>query len=252
MMTRLPIPETVIEQLAAASHVAVLTGAGVSAESGIPTFRSPGGLWKTFKPEQLATPEAFASDPATVWEWYRHRRRIIAESAPNAGHQILAAWEKHFAHFCLVTQNVDNLHSRAGSRNICELHGNIFRSRCHSCGKAADDTASEADSEIPRCACGGLIRPEVVWFGEALPTPIVEKAWNAVALAEVFLSVGTAGVVFPAAGLVEVARRGGAFLIEINPEETEMSPLFDVTLRGASGIILPAIAERLGEPSLGH
>jgi NAD-dependent deacetylase len=249
-MTCPPIPETVLAKLSSATHVAVLTGAGVSAESGIETFRSAGGLWKEFKPEQLATPQAFAANPETVWEWYMHRRRVIEQSEPNAGHRALAAWERRFERLSLITQNVDNLHHRAGSTDILELHGNIFQSRCHLCGKSDADSGYEAGSP-PICACGGLFRPAVVWFGEALPSEVLERASELVTECDVFLSVGTQSVVYPAAGLIEVAHRSGAYLIEINPEETPKSPLFDATLRGPSGIILSALTKELDEPASG-
>jgi NAD-dependent deacetylase len=244
------IPDRLAEVLATAGRVVVLTGAGVSAESGVPTFRGPGGLWRNFRPEELATPEAFARDPETVWEWYSYRRELVRQTNPNPAHHALAQWQTHFRHFTLVTQNVDGLHRRAGSTQVLELHGNIFRSRCHDCRALADDAAGEvgpdADGRLPRCVCGGPIRPDVVWFGELLPSGALEQAGDAAATAEVLFSVGTSGVVYPAAGLVHMARTAGAFLVEINPEGTELSDIFDVVLRGPAGAILPAISQRLG------
>jgi NAD-dependent deacetylase len=258
-MTETTIPTELIERLLSARAVVVLTGAGISAESGVPTFRGQGGLWRSFRPEQLATPEAFARDPRTVWEWYRWRRELICAAHPNRGHLALAQWEKHFPDFALVTQNVDGLHRRAGSTRVFELHGNIFRSRCVKCGQTLDETrsvtppvsddsgrSSPEPQELPRCHCGGRVRPDVVWFGELLPATVLQEAGEAAAYAEVLFSVGTSGIVYPAAGLVEVARRAGAFTVEVNPEATEQSDMFDVTLRGASGEVLPAISARLG------
>ncbi|HET8797447.1 MAG TPA: NAD-dependent protein deacylase, partial [Thermoanaerobaculia bacterium] len=181
--------------------VAVLTGAGVSADSGIPTFRGPGGLWRNFRPEELATPEAFRRDPALVWEWYEWRRGLIREAKPNAAHEAIARLEDA----AVITQNVDGLHARAGSRNIVELHGNLFRVRCVREGTRA--MREEPFSEIPpRCACGALLRPDVVWFGEALSQDALAAAAAAVSGAGVVLIIGTSGVVYPAAGLVRLAK----------------------------------------------
>ncbi|HUU44455.1 MAG TPA: NAD-dependent deacylase [Acidobacteriota bacterium] len=240
------IPEAAIAALSSAEAVAAFTGAGISAESGVPTFRGERGLWRTYRPEELATPQAFEADPRTVWEWYTFRRDLMAKSNPNPGHYALARWERHFPHFSLVTQNVDGLHHRAGSQVVYELHGNICRSRCHWCRKPAGDLGVGPDGELPHCACGGPIRPDVVWFGETLPARTVDDAWKDVRQTDVFVSVGTSSIVYPAAGLIEIARSAGAFMIEVNPEETELSGLFDVCLRGPSGIILPEVSRRLG------
>jgi len=227
-------------------RVVVSTGAGVSAESGVPTFRSAGGLWRTFKAETLATPEAFAENPQLVWEWYEFRRAKIKEVEPNPGHHELVLWERHFPNFTLITQNIDGLHRRAGSSKPIELHGNIMVSRCHKCERRAGEAGLGSDGEIPRCQCGGLLRPDVVWFGEPLPQRELQLAWEASEGAEVFISVGTSGIVQPAASLASVAKEAGAFLIEINPDETEISYKFDETLRQPSGIALPALGRRLG------
>jgi NAD-dependent deacetylase len=240
------IPDPLISRLSSASSVVAFTGAGVSAESGVPTFRSPGGLWKNFKAEELATPQAFESNPRRVWEWYLHRRALIGESQPNAGHYALAEWEKHIGRFSLVTQNVDGLHRRAGSTEVHELHGNILRSKCHTCGRPAGEIGPDAEGNLPYCPCGGPVRPDVVWFGETLPPDVWERAWNDARHTDVFLSVGTSSVVYPAAGLIEVARMGGAMLVEVNPEETEQSDVFDFVFRGPSGVVLPEISRRLG------
>ncbi len=235
-----------LQQLKKAQSVVVLTGAGVSAESGIPTFRGQGGLWREFRPEELATARAFEQRPKLVWEWYMWRRELVAKALPNLGHIALAALETKFAEFTLVTQNVDGLHAQAGSRNIIELHGNIMRSRCHDCGSPAGEAALDEDGQLPACGCGGLIRPDVVWFGELLPPEALKRAWEASTRAEVFLSVGTSSAVQPAAGLADMAKRAGAYLVEVNPDTTEMSDRFDEVLRGPSGAILPTLCDELG------
>jgi len=228
------------------ARVVVSTGAGVSAESGVPTFRDANGLWKNVRPEELATPEAFARDPRRVWEWYEYRRGVVRTVLPNPGHCELVRWERHFSEFTLITQNVDGLHRLAGSVQPIELHGNIMTSRCHECGQQSGEIGFDGTGELPRCQCGGLIRPNVVWFGEQLPAGALEKSWEAVQSAEVFLSVGTSGVVQPAASLARLAKSSGAFLIEVNPEDTEVSYMFDAVLRYPSGIVLPAVGRRLG------
>jgi NAD-dependent deacetylase len=238
--------DTLLTRLKAAHSVCVLTGAGVSAESGIPTFRGQGGLWKEFRPEELATPEAFERNPHLVWEWYMWRRGLVSQALPNPGHLALAALESHVAEFTLVTQNVDGLHQRAGSRNLVEIHGNITRSRCHSCGAPSGSAAPDPDGQLPACGCGGLIRPDVVWFGELLPQQALQQAGNAVQGSDVFLSVGTSSAVYPAAGLADMAKGAGAYLVEVNPEKTAMSGLFDEILRGPSGVILPLLCRELG------
>ena len=224
-----------------ASSIAVLTGAGISAESGIPTFRSANGLWKNYRPEDLATPEAFFRDPRLVWEWYDWRRSLIAAAQPNAGHFALAGLESRTKAFTLITQNVDGLHDRAGSRNIVKLHGDIWTIRCTGCGKESIDTRAQLPEVPPRCACGALLRPGVVWFGEALPATAWQQAEDAAREAAIFLVIGTSSVVYPAAGLAQIARRSGAKIVEINPEETPQSRAFDCCLRGLSGELLPQL-----------
>lgn len=226
------------ELLRKASRIAVLTGAGISAESGIPTFRGAGGLWKNFRPEDLATPEAFDRDPATVWEWYRWRRDLVAKAEPNAGHRALVRLEERTAQFALITQNVDGLHDRAGSRRILKVHGDIWVNRCRTCGR---ETATLPPDPLPRCQCGGLLRPGVVWFGESLPPGVWQEAEKAASEAEVLLVVGTSAQVYPAAGLVPYAQRNGAAVIEVNLEATPFSDAVDVALRGLAGEILPEI-----------
>ncbi len=225
----------------AARAVAVLTGAGISAESGIPTFRGAGGLWRQYRPEQLATPEAFARDPRLVWEWYDWRRQIIARAQPNPGHLALVRLEERAARFTLITQNVDGLHERAGSRRVIKLHGDIWMVRCLACGQEFRDERAPLPELPPRCQCGGLLRPGVVWFGEALPPGAWEQAEQAARTADVFIVVGTSAVVYPAAGLAPLAQASGARVIEVNPEETPFSASVDCTLRGRAGEVLPEL-----------
>jgi len=224
-----------------ASSVAALTGAGISAESGIPTFRGAGGLWREFRAEDLATPEAFARDPRLVWEWYDWRRGLIARAEPNAGHRALAELERRTERFTLITQNVDGLHDRAGSRNVLKLHGDIWMVRCIACGRETRDDRVPLPELPPRCECGGLLRPGVVWFGEPLSDNVWREAEAATRQAEVFLVVGTAAVVYPAAGLVPLAKAAGAKVIEINLDETPYSAQVDCSLRGRAGELLPEV-----------
>jgi len=219
----------------------VLTGAGISAESGIPTFRGPGGLWKEYKPEDLATPEAFARDPKLVWEWYNWRRELIAKAAPNAAHHALVEIEKRKARFTLITQNVDGLHDLAGSGKILKLHGDIWRMRCTQCGADFPNRRVPLPKIPPHCACGGLARPGVVWFGEPLPEGMMQEAEHAASSALVFLSIGTSAVVYPAAGLIPHAKRAGARVIEINPEPGPLSDQADCVLKGPAGDLLPQL-----------
>ncbi|MBN2496579.1 MAG: NAD-dependent deacylase [Deltaproteobacteria bacterium] len=223
-----------------AGSVAVLTGAGVSAESGVPTFRGPGGLWREHRPEDLATPEAFARDPLLVWEWYAYRRELIAACRPNPAHEALVRLEKRCEDMSLITQNVDGLHALAGSRRVLELHGNLFAIRCCNCGAERQQREPPA-SLPPRCArCGGLERPGVVWFGEALPGQALESALAAVRRAELVLVVGTSGVVWPAAGLLQAAPDGCRSVL-VNLEPTDQSEQVDLALHGKAGEILPGI-----------
>lgn len=227
--------------LEAASSVVALTGAGISAESGVPTFRGTGGLWKQYRPEDLATPEAFARDPRLVWEWYDWRRCMIARAMPNAGHRALAELEKKKPSFTLVTQNVDGLHERAGSTNPLKLHGDIWSVRCLACAREWRDDRAPLPELPPRCECRGLLRPAVVWFGELLPFHAWAEAERAAGGTELFLVVGTSAVVYPAAGLVLLAKSAGAKVIEVNLEETAFSSYVDCSLRGKAGEILPQL-----------
>ncbi len=222
-----------------ASSVVVLTGAGISAESGVPTFRGAGGLWKQYRPEDLATPEAFAKDPHLVWEWYDWRRSLISKARPNPGHAALAEMERRKRSFTLVTQNVDGLHDMAGSRNVLKVHGDIWRVRCAACGQDREDKRVPLPELPPRCECGGLLRPGVVWFGEPLPPQVWHEAEEATARAELLLVVGTSAQVYPAAGLVWQAKSAGAKIVEVNLDETPFSDEVDCCLRGRAGELLP-------------
>ena len=224
-----------------ASSIAVLTGAGVSAESGIPTFRGKGGLWKQYRPEDLATPQAFARDPKLVWEWYDWRRGLIARAAPNPGHVALAAIESRASKFTLITQNVDDLHERGGSRNVLHVHGSIWTVRCLDCHTETTDMRAPLPDLPPRCECGGLLRPGVVWFGETLPPRVWESAERAARQADLFLVVGTSAVVYPAAGLAQIAKASGARVVEINLAATPLSGEIDESLEGPSGELLPQL-----------
>jgi NAD-dependent deacetylase len=223
--------------LEAASSVVILTGAGISAESGIPTFRGSDGLWKNFKPEELATPQAFAKDPRLVWEWYDWRRGLIAKAEPNAGHRALVQLEAAKPNFTLITQNVDGLHDRAGSRRVLKLHGDIWRMQCSECGRNWPDRRVPLPKLPPHCGCGAVARPGVVWFGEPLGE-VSAEAEHAAREAGVLLVVGTSAVVNPAATLAPIAKSAGARVIEINPEETPISRHVDLSLRGGAGEIL--------------
>ena len=239
-------PDELIQALHDTSHVAVLTGAGISAESGIPTFReAQTGLWAQYDPTELATPEAFRANPELVWRWYQWRQEIVRQAEPNPGHYALAAMEAHLnargTQFSLITQNVDSLHQRAGSHKIIELHGNIYRSKCFDCGETALDNEMVA-VEHPRCRhCQGLLRPDVVWFGENLPAQALQAAWEAAQDCDVFFSVGTSALVQPAASLPVVALQKGATVVEINPDVTNISILATFNLRGPSGEVLPEL-----------
>ena len=235
-----------IDRLKAADSVVAFTGAGISAESGVPTFRGNDGMWKKYKPSELANFDAFMRNPDLVWEWYKHRKQIISAISPNAGHVALAAMEQRFPRFAVITQNIDNLHRRAGSRTVYELHGNIERNYCIGCGRQYTNIEIIGNERAPHCtSCNDLIRPDVVWFGELLP----EDEWNAsVKAAEdsaVFLSIGTSAVVYPAASLPIIARHSGAYVVEINIEPTELGHQADEFILGKSGEVLPGLLERI-------
>jgi NAD-dependent deacetylase len=231
-----------------ADRIAVLTGAGVSAESGVATFRGPGGLWEGHRVEDVATPSAFARDPVLVWRFYNQRRARMRDVQPNPGHRALAALEQRWGseRFTLVTQNIDGLHQAAGSRNVLELHGRLSRVRCTAC-EYREDRPGEDLPELPRCPkCDELIRPDVVWFEEMLPQHVWHAAREQTETCECFLVVGTSAVVFPAAGLIGTARSAGASVLEFNLEPTAASGSADVCLHGPSGKLLPELLRRLG------
>jgi len=235
-----------ISPLITARRVVALTGAGISKESGIPTFRDSDGLWKKYRPEELASPEAFRKNPQMVWEWYAWRIRLVRNARPSRGHVILAEMERHYPEFHVITQNVDGLHQRAGSRNVVELHGRIDRGRCTGCGRVYEPAPIE---DIPPvCSeCNALLRPDVVWFGEPLPPDAWERAVELASQADAMLVIGTSALVYPAAHLPVLAKSQGAFLVEINPSFTPISSLADITLRTGAGEGLDLIWKEVKE-----
>lgn len=229
-------------------RVVVLTGAGISAESGVPTFRGENGLWKQFRPEELASVDAFLSNPEIVWEWYAYRRKLISEVQPNDGHRALVRMERDIDDFLIVTQNVDGLHQAAGSTKVVEIHGNIRRNHCQRCKEPADVDLLQ-DEGPPTCVhCGGLVRPGVVWFGEMLPMDAFGAADRAARRCELFIAVGTSGVVYPAASLPFTAKSAGAYLLEVNPEPTDLTRYADGVIRASASVglaeVVAAIASR--------
>jgi NAD-dependent deacetylase len=235
-------------RLVPAARITVLTGAGVSAASGVPTFRGPGGLWRRFRPEDLATPDAFARDPQLVWEWYDWRRSLIAACAPNRAHDVLAAWSRRFPRFTLITQNVDGLHEAAGTAAVIRLHGSIWDVRCSRPCRAGAEPWRDGRVPLtplpPRCPhCPAILRPDVVWFGESLDPAVLTRAQHAAAC-DVFLAIGTSSIVYPAAGLLYEAKRHGACTVEINPEATEATGVVDLAIAEPAEVALEAI-ERL-------
>lgn len=236
--------EKAVEILKNAKRLFVLTGAGISAESGIPTFRGKDGLWKNYSATDLATPEAFFRNPELVWEWYRWRQEIILKANPNPAHYALVDLENHFIEFFLLTQNVDNLHQRAGSRNVRELHGNIFLTRCAHCNKI-DNIENVKFGPLPHCECGGLLRPNVVWFGESIPHDVWQESIKFLSSADCAIICGTSSVVWPAAAIPEIANDYGVKTIEINLEATPITPVVDISILSPAGKILPEIVKRL-------
>jgi NAD-dependent deacetylase len=237
------VTEELKQRFQQARAVAVLTGAGVSAESGVPTFRGGGGaaVWKGLPAERLASPEMLKSDPVMLWEWYNYRREIISRASPNPAHRALAEWEQSFPTFTLITQNVDELHRAAGSRNVLELHGSLWRVRCMECGARSENRDVPLAELPPRCQCGGVLRPEVVLFGEMLPPDVYARASMAAASCDLFFVVGTSAVVYPAASLPVSAKQHRAFVIEVNPEPTPVSEYADATILGRAGDVLPGL-----------
>lgn len=236
------IPDGVTARLKKAERVAVLTGAGVSAESGIPTFRGQDGLWKNHRAEQLATPQAFAADPALVWEWYHWRRGLVREADTNPAHRALVAMESRVAKFTLITQNVDGLHLTAGSCNVLEMHGNINRARCSSCDNRMELTDQSGVLECD--GCGSLMRPDIVWFGENLDPGILEQSYLAAGTADLFIVAGTSSVVQPAASLAFAVKGSDGFVLEVNLDPTPLTGTADVTILGKAGEVLPELVEK--------
>jgi NAD-dependent deacetylase len=239
------ISDTLLERLANAKLVVAFSGAGMSAESGVATFRDKDGLWSKFKPEELASIDAFLANPQRVWDWYQARRDVVLHARPNAGHHAIAELEQLVPKVSVITQNIDGLHAEAGSTEVIELHGNLRRNYCHSCGKHYDDEELLVAQQIPRCDCGGTIRPDIVWFGEMLPADAMRLADQRAQRANVMFSIGTSGIVYPAAGIPMIGLRSGAYMVEINPEETPLSPYAHETIRTNSGEAMPEILRLL-------
>ena len=239
--------EELVTRLRNARSLVVLTGAGVSAASGVPTFRGDDGLWRQYQAEDLATPEAFARDPRLVWEWYDWRRTTIAAARPNAAHEVLARWSTRSG-FVLITQNVDGLHERAGTRNVIRFHGSIWELRCAAeCGAPAWENHDTPLQPLPPLcpACGGIARPGVVWFGENIDPAVLARSSDAAGGADVFLSVGTSSLVYPAAGLLHHAKRNGAFTVEINPGATDVSRVVDLPIAAPAEDALAMLDSRV-------
>lgn len=245
MPERLEPPAEVVRALGEARSVVVLTGAGVSAESGVPTFRGKDGLWRNYNPQELATPLAFAQDPALVWEWYNWRREIIAPLEPNPAHLAIAALEDRAAEFVLLTQNIDGLHRAAGSRSLYEIHGNIWQVRCLEEGTVSDNRQVPLKEIPPYCPCGAMLRPNVVWFGESLDPEVLGASFQAIEACDFLMVVGTSAVVQPSASFPILARQRGATVLEVNMEPTPVSPVVNASLFGKAGEILPRIMEAL-------
>ncbi|MCK4596038.1 NAD-dependent deacylase [candidate division WOR-3 bacterium] len=230
-----------VEILSKCNFLVVLTGSGVSAESGIPTFRGKDGLWKNFRAEELATKSAFEKNPKLVWEWYDWRRQIINKARLNRAHLAIARLEKMFEQFFLITQNVDGLHSRAGNKKLAELHGNIWRLRCTTCGKVSFNVDVPLKEIPPICKCSGILRPDIVWFGESLQERNLAKTYASTSECDVMLVVGTSGIVYPAASIPFIAKDRGARIIEVNLEETPITQIADVSIFSKAGEILPKL-----------
>jgi NAD-dependent deacetylase len=242
------IPEQLISRLKTAEYIVFFTGAGMSAESGVPTFRGDDGIWKKLKPEELANFNAFIRNPEIVWEWYKHRKRIMADIIPHKGYEVIARMERMFAHVTVITQNIDNLHRRAGSTDVIELHGNIERNYCITCGELYANQKILESAVVPRCEkCGGLVRPDVVWFGENLPEDEWDRAVRTAGSADVFFSVGTSAVVYPAASIPPLARKSGAYCVEINPEPTQLWSSMNSVIQAKAGEALVALEEKILE-----
>jgi NAD-dependent protein deacetylase/lipoamidase len=237
-----------IAKIKNAKSVVFFTGAGISTESGIPTFRGKDGIWNKLKPEELANFNAFLKNPDLVWEWYQHRKKIVHESNPNPAHIAIAEMQELFPEVIVITQNIDNLHRRAGNKIIFELHGNIERNYCIKCHKYYNEEPEDKldfSHGVPKCECGGLIRPDVVWFGEYLPQDQFRSSENASIKADIFFIVGTSAVVFPAASLIYTAKTAGAYLIEVNTDPSGASEVVNDSFYGQAGDILPQIKDEI-------
>jgi NAD-dependent deacetylase len=244
------VDDSLCERFRAAERAVVFSGAGVSKESGLDTFRGAGGLWERVRPEELATPQAFRRDPGKVWRWYGWRWETASKAEPNPAHLALVEWESLFPDLLVITQNVDGLHRRAGTGSLLEVHGTILLARCERCGRTRDmgEALAESREEPPVCACGacdGRFRPAVVWFGESLDEAVLSRAYGAASDCDLFVSVGTSSTVYPAAGLIEVAHRAGACFVEVNPEPTPFSELADLRLAAPAGEAIPWLTEEI-------
>ena len=244
---RYAVPEAIIKRIRQSKRASVLTGAGISAESGIPTFRGAGGIWEKYDYRKLATMQGFREDPGLVWEWYQLRQREMKKAKPNPAHETIAEMEAHFERFAVLTQNIDGMHKLAGSRNVIELHGSIWRMRC-----PRDGTIITLDAPVneipPLCQCGSILRPDVVWFGEPLPSEVAEAASKAAAESEVMFVVGTSAVVYPAAALPILTKNSGGLVVEINTEPTDLSSYADLSIFARAGEALPALWHKIVYP----
>ncbi len=237
--------DSLIEEFQPSKNLVVLTGAGISAESGVPTFRGEDGLWRKHRAEELATPYAFQTNPKLIWEWYDWRRGIIAKTEPNPGHTAIAEMEQVFPHFSLITQNVDGLHRRAGNTKIIEIHGNLWQTRCVREGKVGEDYRVPLPEIPPKCECGALLRPHVVWFGESLDQEDLARSYRLIEECNLLLVVGTSAVVQPVASFPVEAKRQGAFVVEVNIDSSPISSLVNGSLLGKAGEILPALLGKI-------
>lgn len=233
--------QTLLDRLANARLVTFFTGAGISAESGVATFRAADGLWSRFRPEELANVDAFLANPQMVWEWYQSRREVVLSARPNAGHYAIVELESLVPQVSVVTQNIDGLHAEAGSTEVIELHGNIRKNFCQNCRRRYDDEELLVEKEVRSCECGGRIRPDVVWFGEMLPAYAMELAEERAYASNVLFSIGTSAVVYPAAGIPMIALQAGAYVVEINPEPTPLTQHVHESIRARSGTALPEL-----------
>ena len=238
------LSDSLKNKLKHAERIIFFTGAGISAESGVSTFRGEGGIWNKFKPEELASFQAFMKNADMVWEWYQYRRKIVHDVVPNAAHLAITEFQKYYPSVVVVTQNIDNLHTRAGNKEVYELHGNIERNYCSACKKRYDFLEFK-DNKVPRCECGGLIRPDVVWFGESLPPDELASGEFAAEHCDVLFSVGTSSIVYPAAYIPLQTKKAGKYVAEINLTETEQTRYFDELITGKAGEVLPAILEEV-------